>query len=71
MGQEIFPVMRGGAGMGQEKSMRGGSEDPILRPRPAPLPSLLRTFSVKFVLFLTAIVPDKESSLLHVVPNIR
>ena len=43
MGQEIFPVMRGGAGMGPEKSMRGGGggEDPILRPRPAPLPSLL------------------------------
>ena len=28
--------MRGGTGMGQEKSMRGGGEDPILRPRPAP-----------------------------------
>ena len=40
MGQEIFPVMRGGAGMEQEKSIRGGGEDPILRPRPAPLPSL-------------------------------
>ena len=40
MGQEIFPVMRGGVGMGQEKSMRGGDEDPILRPRSAPLPSL-------------------------------
>ena len=40
MGQEIFPVMWGGARMGQEKSMRGGGEDPILRPRPAPLPSL-------------------------------
>ena len=26
--------------MGQEKSMRDGGEDPILRPRPAPLPSL-------------------------------
>ena len=40
MGQEIFPVMRGGAGMGQEKSMRDGGKDPILRPRPAPLPPL-------------------------------
>ena len=40
MGQEIFPVMRGRAGMGQENSMRVGGEDPILRPRPAPLPSL-------------------------------
>ena len=39
MGQEIFPVMWGGAGMGQEKSMRGGGEDPILRPRPALFPS--------------------------------
>ena len=27
--------------MGQEKSMQGGDEDPILRPRPAPLPSLV------------------------------
>ena len=26
--------------MGQEKSMRGGGEDLILRPHPAPLPSL-------------------------------
>ena len=33
----------GGAGMGQEKSMRGGGEDPILRPRPAPLPSLIES----------------------------
>ena len=41
MGQEIFPVMQGGVGMGQEKSMRGGDEDPILRPRYAPLPSLV------------------------------
>ena len=41
MGEEIFPVVRGVAGIGQEKSMRGGGEDPILRPRPAPLPSLL------------------------------
>ena len=40
MGQEIFPVMRGGVGMGQEKSMRGGDEDLILRPRFTPLPSL-------------------------------
>ena len=41
MGQEIFPVMRGGAGMGQEKSMQGGGKDPILWPRLAPLPSLV------------------------------
>ena len=40
-GEKVFPVMRGGAGMGQDKTMRGGDEDPILRPRPAPLPSLL------------------------------
>ena len=39
MGQEIFSIMRGRAGMGQEKSMRGGDEDPIRRPRSAPLPS--------------------------------
>jgi len=40
MGQENFPVMQGGAGMGQEKSMRGGGKDLILRPRPTPLSSL-------------------------------
>ena len=28
--------------MGQDKTMRGGDEDSILRPRPAPLPSLLQ-----------------------------
>ena len=27
--------------MGQAKSMQGGDKDPILRPRPAPLPSLV------------------------------
>ena len=41
-GEKVFPVMRGGAGMGQDKTIRDGDEDPILRPRPAPLPSLLR-----------------------------
>ena len=46
MGQEIFPVMRGGAGIGQEKSIRGGDEDPILRPRSAPLPSLCMSLHV-------------------------
>ena len=28
--------MRDGAGMGQDKTMRGGDEDPIHQPRPAP-----------------------------------
>jgi len=32
--------MRSKAGMGQEKSMRGGGEDPILRPRPIAIPTL-------------------------------
>ena len=39
-GEKVFPIMRGGAGMGQDKTMQGGDEDPILRPHPAPLPSL-------------------------------
>ena len=39
-GEKVFLVMLGGTGMGQDKTMRGGDEDPILRPRPAPLPSL-------------------------------
>ena len=42
MGQENFPrhAGRGGAGMGQDKILHGGSKDPILRTRPAPLPTL-------------------------------
>ena len=39
-GEKVFPVMRGGAGMGQDNTMRGGDEDPILQPCPASLPSL-------------------------------
>ena len=37
--------------MGQEKSMPGGGKDLILRPRPAPLPSLIQVaihFTLKF-----------------------
>jgi len=33
--------MRGGAGMRQDKTMRGRDEDPIFQPRPVPLPSLI------------------------------
>ena len=40
-GEKVFPVMRDGVGIGQDKTMRDGDEDPILRPRPAPLPSLV------------------------------
>ena len=59
MGQEIFPVIRGEAGMGQEKSMRGGDEDPILRPRPAPLPSLSDTMlNVKSCIVLVYFVSN-------------
>ena len=32
--------MRGGAEMGQDKTIWGRDEDPILQPRPTPLPSL-------------------------------
>ena len=31
-GEKVFPVMQGRAGMEQDKIMRGGDEDPILRP---------------------------------------
>ena len=43
MGWESIPrhAGRGGAGIGQDKTMQGGDEDPILQPHPAPLPSLL------------------------------
>ena len=33
-GEKVFPIVRGGAGMGQDKTMQGGDEDPILRPSP-------------------------------------
>ena len=29
-GEKVFPVMWGGAGMGQDKTMQDGDEDPIL-----------------------------------------
>ena len=37
--------MRGGTEMGHDKTVRGGDEDPILRPRPAPLSSLVKTLT--------------------------
>ena len=40
-GEKVFPVMQGGAGMWQDKTIRGRDEDSILWSRPAPLPSLL------------------------------
>ena len=45
-GEKVFPVMRGGAGMGQDKTMWGEDEDPIFRPRPTPLPSLRTVISL-------------------------
>ena len=44
-GEKVFPIMRGGTEMGHDKTVRGGDEDPILRPRPAPLPSLVKTLT--------------------------
>ena len=29
-GEKVFPVMRGGAGMGQDKTIRGGDENLII-----------------------------------------
>ena len=40
-GEKVFPIMRGGAGMGQDKTMWGGDEDFILWPHPALLPFLV------------------------------
>ena len=37
--------MRSGTEMEQDKTMWGGDEDPILRPRPIPLPSLVKTLT--------------------------
>ena len=42
-GEKVLPVMQGGTEMEQDKTMRDGDEDPILRPRPAPLLSLVKT----------------------------
>ena len=41
-GENVFPIMRGGAGTEKDKTMRGGDEDPMFWPRTAPLPSLIR-----------------------------
>ena len=37
---KVFAIIWGETRLGQNKIMRGGNEDPILWPRPAPLPSL-------------------------------
>ena len=47
--EKVFFVMRGETGMGQDKTMQGGDEDPIFWPRPAPLPSLIRTYPGHFI----------------------
>ena len=39
-GEKVFPVIRGGARIGQNNTMQGGDEDPVLRPCATPLPSL-------------------------------
>ena len=39
--EKVFSVMRGEAGMGQDKTMQGRNEDPIFRPCLDPLPSLI------------------------------
>ena len=46
MGEKGLPVMWDEARMGQDKTMRGGDEDPILWPCPTPLPSLNTFFSL-------------------------
>ena len=42
-GEKVFPVMQGGTGIGQNKTMRDGDEDLIFQPRPGPLSFLLST----------------------------
>ena len=37
-GAKIFLIMRGEAGMGQDKIMLGGGKDPILRPHSIAIP---------------------------------
>ena len=38
--EKVFPIMRGETGIGQDKTMRGADEDPILRLHPILLSSL-------------------------------
>ena len=40
-GEKVFLVMREEIEMGQNKTMLSGHEDPIIQPRPAPLPPLV------------------------------
>ena len=65
-GEKVFPVMQGETRMGQDKTMWGKDEDPILRPHPAPLPSL-----IKIHLICTAQSTDLYWSILDVLANIR
>ena len=51
MGLESFPRHAGWAGMVQDKTMRDGDKDPILQPRPAPLPSLNE--NIKVIIYFT------------------
>ena len=37
-GKKVSPVIRVGAGMGQDKTIRDRNVDPILRPRPIAIP---------------------------------
>ena len=69
-GEKVFPIMRDGAGMGQDKTMRGGDEDPIHQPRPAPLPSLFTPkklfgrYPLYMILNQIKSDPKRETSLL-------
>ena len=54
--------MRGRAGMGQDKTMRGGDEDPILRPRPIAIPSSNTIEVSNFVLLAKKQNPTNETT---------
>ena len=49
--------------MGQDKTMWGGDEDPTLRPRHTPLPSLLRTDVAYKIILKNYNKPKKNDTL--------
>ena len=49
--------MRGGAGIGQDKTIRGGNEDSVLQPRPMPSLLTLHTLYVHHVLLAGQVRP--------------
>ena len=52
--------MRGGAGIGQDKTIRGGNEDFVLQPRPMPSLLTLHTLYMHHVLLAGQVRPRES-----------